>query len=513
MKTAMKLGMGLLLGLLLPAVAQAQFTFTTNNGAITITGYTGTNATVVIPDTTNGFPVTTIGVNAFKSITNLTGVTISDSITNIGDGAFWNCTNLTSVTVPNSVTSIGSFAFQSCQSLSGVTIPNNVTNIGPGAFRYCTSLTNATIGTGVISIGNNNFSGCSSLDAIAVDPLNAYYCSVAGVLFDLNRTMLVQYPGGKTGSYTVPDGVTSIGKYAFQSCSRLTSAIIPNGVTNLGNRAFFDCDKLKGVYFQGNAPGLGAEVFSQLILPIPAVIVFYLAGTTNWGATLEWQPTALWDPQMPYVYTTNNGAITITGYTGPGDTLVIPGTINDLPVTSIGSNAFAKWFNMDTVTIPNSITSIGTNAFANCTSLRSATIGNSVTNIGNLAFSHCGLTSVYFRGNAPSTGNGVFDFSGNTSAYYLPGTTNWTNPWQNRPTALWLPQPQTSDANFGVQTNQFGFNISWASGQTVVVEACTNLANPVWTPLQTNTLTGDAFYFSDPQWTNHPIRLYRLRSP
>ena len=52
--------------------------------------------------------------------------------------------------------------------------------------------------------------------------------------------------------------------------------------------------------------------------------------------------------------------------------------------------------------------------------------------------------------------------------------------------------------------NQFGFNINWASGQVIVVESCANLTNPVWYPIQTNTLTGDSLYFNDPQWTNYP---------
>ena len=69
------------------------------------------------------------------------------------------------------------------------------------------------------------------------------------------------------------------------------------------------------------------------------------------------------------------------------------------------------------------------------------------------------------------------------------------------------------DAGVALRTNQFGFNISWASGMAVAVDACTNPANPIWTPLQTNTLTGDTLYFSDPQWTNHPARFYRLRWP
>ena len=71
---------------------------------------------------------------------------------------------------------------------------------------------------------------------------------------------------------------------------------------------------------------------------------------------------------------------------------------------------------------------------------------------------------------------------------------------------------QTSDASFGVRTNQFGFNLDWASGMTVVVEACTNLANPTWHPIGTNTLTTGSAYFNDPQWTNYTARFYRLRS-
>ena len=64
-----------------------------------------------------------------------------------------------------------------------------------------------------------------------------------------------------------------------------------------------------------------------------------------------------------------------------------------------------------------------------------------------------------------------------------------------------------------MQTNGFGFIISWATNVSVVVEACTNLANPIWSPVGTNTLTGGSSYFSDPQWTNYPARFYRLRSP
>jgi hypothetical protein len=78
---------------------------------------------------------------------------------------------------------------------------------------------------------------------------------------------------------------------------------------------------------------------------------------------------------------------------------------------------------------------------------------------------------------------------------------------------LWNPLIKASGSSFGISNNQFGFNITGTTNIPIVVEACTNLASPVWTPLQTLTLTNGLFYFSDPQWTNYPGRFYRISSP
>jgi hypothetical protein len=99
--------------------------------------------------------------------------------------------------------------------------------------------------------------------------------------------------------------------------------------------------------------------------------------------------------------------------------------------------------------------------------------------------------------------------------YYLPGTTGWSafSTATGVPIVPWfLPNPVVlnNEPSFGVQTNQFGFNISWATNASVVVQACTNLANPVWLPVVTNTLTNGTFYFSDANWTNYHNRFYRL---
>jgi hypothetical protein len=131
-----------------------------------------------------------------------------------------------------------------------------------------------------------------------------------------------------------------------------------------------------------------------------------------------------------------------------------------------------------------------------------------------MTFTGTSLSGVYFQGNAPSIGWYSFYYCPAT-VYYLPRTTGWDN--FGVPTVLWNPQAQ-SDASFGVRANQFGFNIIGSSNLVIVVEACTNLANPDWSPVQTNTLntfvgTNGLSYFSDPAWTNYPGRFYRFRSP
>ncbi len=136
------------------ALQSGDFTYTESGGTITITGYTGTGGTVVIPAAIDGKPVVGIGLLCVLLYARgLTSVTIPDSVTSIGEYAFAGCTGLTSVTIGNSVTSIGISAFHDCTGLTSVTIPNSVTSIGYCAFYGCNGLTSVTIGNSVTSIG------------------------------------------------------------------------------------------------------------------------------------------------------------------------------------------------------------------------------------------------------------------------------------------------------------------------------------------------------------------------
>ena len=315
-------------------------------------------------------------------------------------------------------------------------------------------------GKPVTSIGNSAFSFCTRLTSVTIPN------SVTSI-----GNHAFHYCPGLT-SVTIPNSVTSIGDWAFYGCTGLTSVTIPNSATSIGDYAFESCTGLTSVTIPNSVTSIGDGAFSRC-----------------------------WSLKSVNVDATNPAYASVDGvlFNKKGSVLGV------YPAGKNGS-----------YTIPNSVTSIGNSAFSGCSGLTSVTIPNSVTSIGDGAFSGCsGLQGVYFLGNPPSSNFGANSFAGATAAtvYYLPGTTGWTAIFDGRPTVLWNSQIPTGDAGFGVKAGQFRFNVTGNSGLSFVVEATTNLRQPVWTPVSTNTFSAGAASFSDPQWQNHRTRFYRITTP
>lgn len=260
--------------------------------------------------------------------------------------------------------------------------------------------------------------------------------------------------------------------------------------------------------------------------------------------------------QAQFTVTTNDGAITITGYSGGAEAVIIPAMIDGHPVVAIGQEAFA-FTDVAGVTIPDSITSIGYEAFDACTNLSAVTMPNSITNIAQYAFFRCSalvnltipsgvtivrtevfglcpglttvtlpagvtsiqtgafenctnLTAIFFLGNAPVVQEKAFVGVSGATAYYLPGTMGWGAMLGTLPAAEKTASLQISDVS--IQTGQLQFSINGSSDQVVVVEACTDPAGAGWLPIGTNTLAGATSTFTDSQSKNYPTRFYRLHS-
>lgn len=296
--------------------------------------------------------VTSIEVNAFASC-GLTSVTIPNSITVIEGGAFSSC-NLTSVEIPGSVTKIGNMAFYQCP-LTSVEIPISVTEIGNSAF-FGTNLTSLTIPASVTKIGVKAFAGCTSLTQVVVESGNPSYIIEDGVLFNKDKTELVQCFAWKEGDYVIPSSVTSIDEGAFWMCEGLTSVTIPTSVTEIANDTFYGCLGLTSVKIPNSVTKIGKCAFqscqSLTSVSIPESVTKIEQGTFY-------------------------GCSSLTSVTIPNS------------VTEIGSMAFNSCSALTSIDIPNSVRTIASFTFGFCKNLETVVLGQRIINIGHQAFRGC----------------------------------------------------------------------------------------------------------------------------
>ena len=205
------------------------------------------------------YGVTSIGDYAFARCSSLTSVSIPSGVTSIGQSAFEGCSSLTSITIPNGVTSIEGLAFLDCSSLTSITIPNSVTSIGQSAFEGCSGLTSITIPNSVTSIGGAAFSDCSGLTSITVASGNTVYDSRNNCNAIIEKSSNKLIAGCK--NTTIPNSVKSIGNFAFDGCSGLTSIAIPYSVTSIGQSAFGFCSGLTSITIPYSVTSIGGYAF------------------------------------------------------------------------------------------------------------------------------------------------------------------------------------------------------------------------------------------------------------
>jgi uncharacterized protein (TIGR02145 family) len=265
--------------------------------------------------------LTSIGQNAFYGCNGLTSMTIPNLVTTIGDDSFSFCHGLNDINIPSSVTLIGDRAFMNCtalinidtgnpnySSLEGVlfnktkttliqcpisktgtyNIPTSVTSIGAYSFYFCNGLATLYIPISVTTIGSSAFDRCSGL--FSVDAGNPNFSSENGILFNKTKTFLILSPFTKTGDYTIPSSVNTIGSYAFSFCGGYTSITIPSSVTSIGTNAFADCTGLTSITAIGSYPiklGSSPNVFynvnkNNCTLNVPYGAKVLYAASNQW---------------------------------------------------------------------------------------------------------------------------------------------------------------------------------------------------------------------------------------
>ena len=417
--------------------------------------YTATGVATLF--STSGFGANIVS-NEWDSETGKGVITFDADVTTIGYEAFYRCIDLTSITIPEGVTRIDERAFYQCDRLESITIPSSVRSIGYRAFFtsgaskvYITNiaawcniyfdgiesspfnrtrgslylnnelLTDLTIPDGVSSIGAFAFYGCTSLTSVTIPD------SVTKIGEDAFTSC------SRLTSVSIPNSVTSIGSYAFWCCTSLTSVTIGNSVTSIGYWAFCNCTSLTSVTIPDSVTSIGEKAFASCYnltsITIPSSVTsigesafegcYFKRGNFVNNSSLDAEQNGYWGAVLADMIQSDGLVI--------DDNIVIScrknATSVTIPngVTSIGDSAFSSCSSLTSITIPDSVTSIGYEAFYWCTSLTSVTIGNGVTSIGEYAFCWCdSLTSVTIGNGVTSIGNSAFYDCGKLTSITIP---------------------------------------------------------------------------------------------
>ena len=338
-------------------------------GTASITGYTGSASSVVIPESVN-FTASHGGQN----------VTVNCAVTKIQygngqPGVFQDKTSITSVSIPSSLQSIERFSFSGCSGLVSVIIPSGVTLIGDYAFLGCTSLTNFVMNEGLVSIGRWCFRDCSLLSSIYVP----------------STVLQMGFSQGSNGIYYTP----------FEGCTGLSSVSIGNGA-DIGDGAFQNLGNLNTLTFVGQVSSANPGSIGSFAFHGTGIQAVTIPGSITYMGTHAFSSCPLQSVVI------SEGATSIGSYAFtslPGiSNIVIPASITDF-----GTGAFAHCVNLTSVNMTVGLTRIGEQAFRGCKALQSVTIPSSVSNIENYSFDGCSqLASITIPPNVTRIGSSAF---------------------------------------------------------------------------------------------------------
>lgn len=289
---------------------------------VTITKYTGTESTVILPSTINSWPVTKIGEAAFQDNTTITSVTIPDSVTEIGANAFADCTNLTSVTYG------GDWRNLTIQSGNPAVEDAAKDAANEQLFDFAFTPDNTAV---IVT----NYK-CKGTAADVTIPS----CYKGKPVTAINNAA---FPNSAVTSVTIPDSVTSIPDAAFVNCSQLTNISIPNSVTYIGFSAFDGCASLKSITLPSSLRTIGNSAFAGC----PSLMtVTYPGSKTQWDAITKGSNNDVLENHL--VCNTLEATFTADGTTfAPAQTIDRGGKFTKPAAPSKENHTFAGWYNGD----------------------------------------------------------------------------------------------------------------------------------------------------------------------
>lgn len=431
------------------------------------TGTSGNNVSgnLIIPEKAmyegKEYTVTTIGFNSFYNCSGLTSVEFPNTITNFDSGAFEGCTKLTSLTIPQNVSNIGRSAFQGCTGLTSLIIPQNVYEIAEYAFDDCTGLKAVIITGSATNIHSwGAFNDCTGLIKAAYPEniSNPFPGSCSAIPFPANSIIedgIIYGPEKKSVLYApldletfaIPESVTSIGNFAFQSCSKLKSDLYLSRITTVGNSAFRDCSgvtsalDLTSAVTIGNYAFYGCSGITSLELGKSVTTIgnyaFAACPNIQYISSFAQVPPTIADDTFQDIYDTANVIVADGAYLATNWSLFknifvyfYDGALNYIlkPAKEDGAENLATVYPGDyskltEVTIPYRISveqkdgsyvryivdGIDKNTFKDCSQLKIVSFHNrsTVKFIGEYAFAGSGITSI----SIPATVDSISDYA------------------------------------------------------------------------------------------------------